>query len=708
MKSKKRSWIQHAIVFVLIIGMLLSMTSSVNVQAADLYLAYQTDENGTAVTKLKTAQREKYRVTKLYLEEGQNVDLCFINAVLWEKSQWYSSNPEVATVNSAGVITAVSAGVAEITLTYSRKITGTKISASAIVYVGEDNWDVQFLSLDAEEKDGYYEVKAGENIEFIFTGISKMDNPDIYSMSLESSDEEIGSVSLLTLTTKKPGIVTVTLNIKNKVTGNIIHKKTRVKSWLTVQEKMDYMLEQLGVEKNGKDVFFTVNQKKCTAHTDENNGCSNCSITEITQRSKDGWFNDIFGEVDVNCFPHHVWGDKYSGETDYRGKSCFGFTCFAQWYLYADYIDEKITATWGKPVPFTKANMKNLVKPGDVLRVNGHSVLVYSVEENYVMVIDSNWRKTGQSHCVVQMHELYYTHEKYAGYLTYIQRVTESDMAGAYGGKTTGITLSKPEVSEPSETTTLKYGILDLSSKGWTEYNVGLDKDMYADKAYTIRNGATFEILGKYKNSKGNTVYHVYLYDLKMKCYISAAYVKEVENLVVPTVTATPKPTATPTPSPTPQPDNRLYGTLDLSTTTWSSYNVGLDKDMNADKAYNIKNNAKLEILGEYTNTKGNKVYQVYSYDLKMECYINAKYVRVDYSNKELYGNLDLSAAGWSSYNAGTDKNMGADKAYTIPNGGKVKILAKHVSNKGNYIYEVYSYDLDMVCYVTAKYVRID
>ena len=51
---------------------------------------------------------------------------------------------------------------------------------------------------------------------------------------------------------------------------------------------------------------------------------------------------------------------------------------------------------------------------------------------------------------------------------------------------------------------------------------------------------------------------------------------------------------------------------------------------------------------------------------------------------------------------------MNADKAYNIPNGGKVKILAKHVSNKGNYIYEVYSYDLDMVCYVAAKYVALD
>ena len=51
---------------------------------------------------------------------------------------------------------------------------------------------------------------------------------------------------------------------------------------------------------------------------------------------------------------------------------------------------------------------------------------------------------------------------------------------------------------------------------------------------------------------------------------------------------------------------------------------------------------------------------------------------------------------------------MNANKAYNIPNGGKVKILAKHVSDKGNYIYEVYSYNLEMVCYISAKYVKVD
>jgi len=82
---------------------------------------------------------------------------------------------------------------------------------------------------------------------------------------------------------------------------------------------------------------------------------------------------------------------------------------------------------------------------------------------------------------------------------------------------------------EPASTLVLyaekKAGILDLSSKGWSSYNVGLDKDMYADKAYTIYNGAKLDVLGEDTNVNGNKVYYVYSPDLNMKCYITAKYV---------------------------------------------------------------------------------------------------------------------------------------------------------------------------------------
>lgn len=80
--------------------------------------------------------------------------------------------------------------------------------------------------------------------------------------------------------------------------------------------------------------------------------------------------------------------------------------------------------------------------------------------------------------------------------------------------------------AKPLEGEAKVYGVLDLGTSGYTSYNVGLNVEMYADKAYPIKNGATLEILGKYTNSKGNEIYHVYSPDLGFECYVSAKYVK--------------------------------------------------------------------------------------------------------------------------------------------------------------------------------------
>lgn len=75
--------------------------------------------------------------------------------------------------------------------------------------------------------------------------------------------------------------------------------------------------------------------------------------------------------------------------------------------------------------------------------------------------------------------------------------------------------------------------------------------------------------------------------------------------------------------------NGKTYGVLDLSATSWSSYNVGQTADMYSDKAYTIYPGAVLEILDKVTNSKGNEVYYVYSEDLGMYCYVTAKYVKI-------------------------------------------------------------------------------
>lgn len=199
-----------------------------------------------------------------------------------------------------------------------------------------------------------------------------------------------------------------------------------------LQAKMDFMLEQQLGDRSGKTVYFTVSRTGCKTRWEGNHRCpTHCNMRDI---AKARWFIDVFGNVNVDNFPEH---DYTAIIRDHTGQSCFGFACFAQWYLYADYANEKIIGERVALIEFNKQNVEKYVKPGDVIRVNNHSVLVYSLEENGIKVIDSNWDTGGQKNCAVQKHDISYT-GKYAGKIAYINRVTKnSDVAGKYYGKAT-------------------------------------------------------------------------------------------------------------------------------------------------------------------------------------------------------------------------------------------------------------------------------
>ena len=362
---------------------------------------------------------------------------------------------------------------------------------------------------------------------------------------------------------------------------------------LSVQKKMDQLYDLLG------NKYCTVNQKACSTSRLSGHGCSNCNMRDIVQTA---WFTNIIGTLNVDNFPEH---DVNATRRDHTGQACFGFACMSQYLLYAGNATEKLVGERVTAVEFNKMNMEQYVQPGDVIRVNNHSMLVYSIEKDGLMVLDSNWNSGGQLNCLVQKHLLSYGNTNYAGYMAYINRVV------------TGTQEVQPSASLPTVAPTLEitpapkeenkqYGTLDLYATGWNSYNVGLDKDMNADRAYTIYPGAKLEILSECTNAKGNKVYHVYSYDLNMQCYIGAKYVRVDYS------------------------DKEMYGTLDLSSKGWNSYNAGIDKNLNADKVYNIPNGGKVKILAKHVNQKGNDIYEVYSYDLNMTCYIAAKYVKVD------------------------------------------------------------------------------
>ena len=195
----------------------------------------------------------------------------------------------------------------------------------------------------------------------------------------------------------------------------------------TVTGKMDYLLDKIGVE-DGKNVYFTVNHQPCSPTWVSSHGCTNCNMKDIVSTAD---FIKVFGKISVDNFPKQKVD---ASRSDHTGQSCFGFACFAQWYLYADSASEDVIGECVKEVKFNKENMEKYVQPGDVIRVNGHSMLVYSIEQNGLMVIDCNWGYKGQLNCLVQKHLLEYSHTRYAGYTTYINRVTKT----AYGKSNAG------------------------------------------------------------------------------------------------------------------------------------------------------------------------------------------------------------------------------------------------------------------------------
>ena len=280
-------------------------------------------------------------------------------------------------------------------------------------------------------------------------------------------------------------------------------------------------------------------------------------------------------------------------------------------------------------------------------------------------------------------------------------------------------------------------GYLDLTSAGWS-YNAGLNENMTGGTAGKLYPGAKLEIINEKTNANGVLVCRVYAPDLGRECYVNKKYIKLESEKVAPTATPTVAPTATPTAIPTAIPTaaptsaptvNKVYGTLDLTSAGWTSYNAGLNENMTGGTAGKLYPGAKLEILEECTNANGTLVYRVYSLDLGKECYVTAKYVKVDSSvvppqtesvvtpivipevkteeNKK-YGTLDLTGAGWKSYNAGLNINMTGGTAGTLYPGAKLEILEECTNAKGTLVYRAYSFDLGKECYVTAKYVKVD
>lgn len=343
----------------------------------------------------------------------------------------------------------------------------------------------------------------------------------------------------------------------------------------SVTGRMDSLLQKLGVQ-NGKKVYFTVNQKACEPSWESGHGCDNCNMRDI---AKTTWFKNLFGTVNVDNFPEH---DVDASRHDHTGQSCFGFACFAQWYLYADSNTDKVTGERIAAVKFNKANMERYVQPGDVIRVNGHSVLVYSIEKDGLMVIDCNWNSSGQLNCLVQKHLLSYSNTRYADYMAYINRVKEN---GVTSGSSTTSSSSKTNATANTKTQYVYYHYTNAAGEysvcghwganvnGWTNVyreEIWLDKPLEKiDSGYRHAHVAGCDEIGcwssdywenggKYIDKDGAIWYReqtkTVAKDANQTQSFSVIYEKVSKPVSTPKPTATPRPTVAPKPTVTPRP----------------------------------------------------------------------------------------------------------------------------------------------------------
>ena len=160
-------------------------------------------ENGVAL------QGTKAVVTEYELEKaGDSVDFCFLGAPSdwWSTYKWTTSNPEVATVNTAGVVTAVSTGTTTITITAGA-------DASYVHSVTVTVYNMQLTAGNSKNKAmDTVELKKGKTLDLNFYGVTDWSSrKSAYLTEWVSSNADVVSVNEANgvITAEKAGVAVV-------------------------------------------------------------------------------------------------------------------------------------------------------------------------------------------------------------------------------------------------------------------------------------------------------------------------------------------------------------------------------------------------------------------------------------------------------------------------------------------------------------------
>lgn len=164
---------------------------------------------------------------------------------------------------------------------------------------------------------------------------------------------------------------------------------------VTVTARIDEMIAAL------ENKYFTSDKKACTNSVGDtcnvdNVVAKNSIVRDLLEKNKGG------KNLNTALLPQHYSAD---GTSLTRGWSCCGFGNFAGWYVGADRITDDITYRAVKiNCEYNYENMSKYARVGDILRSLSHTAMVISVEEDGVLVLDSNWNHD----CKVTVHKMTY------------------------------------------------------------------------------------------------------------------------------------------------------------------------------------------------------------------------------------------------------------------------------------------------------------
>ncbi len=200
----------------------------------------------------------------------------------------------------------------------------------------------------------------------------------------------------------------------------------------------------------GDGMYFTVNQQKCGTG-ESGHDCENCKNSNVANAA---WFKNMFGTVYVGGFPKQYDNKGVAGS--HIGYSCWGFANFAMWYATSTQNTDNVIGTLVTTSTFTKENILSIMRPGYIIRCNGHSMVFISADENKMKVMDCNYRPSYDvTNCRVRIREFTY----------------DSGAFKYFKGKAMGITRAgnyDPNKSDTTPPIMSNFLVVDKDNTGYT------------------------------------------------------------------------------------------------------------------------------------------------------------------------------------------------------------------------------------------------